>query len=66
MTVEEEMILEVQVLTVATVTGKKHRLESHAVVKKELAAAVNHHQSQEHLIINRKAEAPLGAVAGQL
>jgi hypothetical protein len=55
-TVEEEMILEVQVHTVAIVIEKKHRLESRAVVKKEPAAvvAVNHLQSQERLIIKKQ------------
>ena len=56
MTVEEEMILEVKVRMVGTVTEKKHRLESRAVVKKEPAAAVavNHLQSQERLIIKKQ------------
>ena len=62
-TVEEEMILEVRVHTVAIIIAKK-RLQDHAVVKKELAAAVNHHQSQEHLITNRKAEAPCPGATG--
>jgi hypothetical protein len=54
-TVEEEMTLEVQVHTAAaTVTEKKHHHQSRAVVKKELAVAVSHLQSQEHLIIKKQ------------